>query len=532
MDVWEQIFSTNFFGPVRLTKALLPAMRTAGRGRIVMVSSQGGDPRHAGHRCLLGREGRPRTLGRITRAGDRPVRAGRLGAGGRNVQDRHPDRRGHDLRETPNGPYAQHHAELERRGRFLRFAASPERFAPAARQRSRRPAPFARRAVGADARLLMVGNRLLPARLLHTSPVEPSASQLPALCGPPRLQRERQTWLTPEDPLRVQDAHRRQARGRRRRARSPTSTRPPKRSLGEVADASKADMHRAIDAARRAFDETDWSTNRAFRQRCLRQLQRRSRPSRKSCGRSSSSRSAAPRMVTHGPQLDLPLADALRYPAKLIDEYPWDTELGDAMVSITGQLTTRKVWREPVGVVGAIVPWNFPFEVTINKLGQALATGNTVVLKAGTGHPVQCDPDRPADRRINRYPRGCRQRHHRIGPPGRGGAHTLAQGRPDLVHRLDSRRETNHGKGRGDDEAAVPRTRWQVGHHRSRRRRFRDGAARSVSHRACTPGRGAPTRHGCCCRGPATTRVWRSSRASTRTSCPETRRTPEPCADR
>ena len=33
-------------------------------------------------------------------------------------------------------------------------------------------------------------------------------------------------------------------------------------SLGEVADASKEDMHRAIDAARRAFDETDWSTNK------------------------------------------------------------------------------------------------------------------------------------------------------------------------------------------------------------------------------------------------------------------------------
>ena len=33
--------------------------------------------------------------------------------------------------------------------------------------------------------------------------------------------------------------------------------------LGEVADASKADMHRAIDAARRAFDETDWSTNKS-----------------------------------------------------------------------------------------------------------------------------------------------------------------------------------------------------------------------------------------------------------------------------
>ena len=42
--------------------------------------------------------------------------------------------------------------------------------------------------------------------------------------------------------------------------------------LGEVADASKADMQRAIDAARRAFDETDWSTHHALRKRCLEQL--------------------------------------------------------------------------------------------------------------------------------------------------------------------------------------------------------------------------------------------------------------------
>src|ERR1700682_3992804 len=42
--------------------------------------------------------------------------------------------------------------------------------------------------------------------------------------------------------------------------------------LGEVADASKADMHRAIDAARRAFDETDWSTDKELRKRCLLQL--------------------------------------------------------------------------------------------------------------------------------------------------------------------------------------------------------------------------------------------------------------------
>jgi acyl-CoA reductase-like NAD-dependent aldehyde dehydrogenase len=50
-------------------------------------------------------------------------------------------------------------------------------------------------------------------------------------------------------------------------------------------------------------------------------------------------------------------------------------------------MTRRTVWREPVGVVGAIVPWNYPFEVTINKLGQALATGNTVVLKPAPDTP-------------------------------------------------------------------------------------------------------------------------------------------------
>ena len=44
-------------------------------------------------------------------------------------------------------------------------------------------------------------------------------------------------------------------------------------------------------------------------------------------------------------------------------------------------------WREPVGVVGAIVPWNFPFEVTVQKLGQALATGNTVMFKPAPNTP-------------------------------------------------------------------------------------------------------------------------------------------------
>ncbi len=158
-------------------------------------------------------------------------------------------------------------------------------------------------------------------------------------------------------------------------------------SLGAVADASKEDMHRAIDAARRAFDETDWSTNHPFRQKCLLQLQDAIEAEQEQLREELILEVGCPRSVTYGPQLDAPLADALRYPAELIDHYPWQASLGDAMVSLTGINTTRKVWREPAGVVGAIVPWNFPFEVTIQKLGQALGTGNTVVLKPAPNTP-------------------------------------------------------------------------------------------------------------------------------------------------
>ncbi|HXW32977.1 MAG TPA: aldehyde dehydrogenase family protein [Acidimicrobiales bacterium] len=157
--------------------------------------------------------------------------------------------------------------------------------------------------------------------------------------------------------------------------------------LGEVADASKADMHRAIHAARRTFDGTDWSTNRALRKRCLEQFQEALEAEREELREELILEVGSPRSVTHGPQLDAPLSGALTYPAKLIDEYPWEVDLGDALSDVTGQLTTRRIWREPVGVVGAIVPWNFPFEVTINKLGQALATGNTVVLKPAPDTP-------------------------------------------------------------------------------------------------------------------------------------------------
>src|SRR4051794_20156158 len=158
-------------------------------------------------------------------------------------------------------------------------------------------------------------------------------------------------------------------------------------ALGEVADASKEDMHRAIDAARRAFDETDWSTNRELRKRCLLQLHDAIEAEKEELREELILEVGSPRAITFGPQLDAPLADGLKYPARLIDDYAWETDLGDRVISLTGANTAIRQWREPVGVVGAIVPWNFPFEVTINKLGQALATGNTVVLKPAPDTP-------------------------------------------------------------------------------------------------------------------------------------------------
>ena len=157
--------------------------------------------------------------------------------------------------------------------------------------------------------------------------------------------------------------------------------------IGETTDATAADMDRAIDAARRAFDESNWSTDHAFRKRCLEQLQEALEAEQEELREELILEVGCPRMVTQGPQLDAPLAGGLTHPAKLIEEYPWEVDLGEEVSALTGQLTAKRVWREPVGVVGAIVPWNYPFEVSIHKLGQALATGNTLVLKPAPDTP-------------------------------------------------------------------------------------------------------------------------------------------------
>jgi aldehyde dehydrogenase (NAD+) len=78
-------------------------------------------------------------------------------------------------------------------------------------------------------------------------------------------------------------------------------------------------MHRAIDAARRAFDETGWSTDRELRKRCLGQLQDALEKEQEELREELILEVGCPRMTTHANQLDIPLDAALRYPVKLID---------------------------------------------------------------------------------------------------------------------------------------------------------------------------------------------------------------------
>jgi aldehyde dehydrogenase (NAD+) len=83
--------------------------------------------------------------------------------------------------------------------------------------------------------------------------------------------------------------------------------------IGEVADASAAEMGRAIAAARRAFDTTAWSTDRDLRKRVLTQLQEALEGEQEELREQLIAEVGCPRMTTQGPQLDGPLASALRY---------------------------------------------------------------------------------------------------------------------------------------------------------------------------------------------------------------------------
>jgi aldehyde dehydrogenase (NAD+) len=154
--------------------------------------------------------------------------------------------------------------------------------------------------------------------------------------------------------------------------------------LGVAADATVDDMGQAIEAARRAFDESDWSTNVELRVRCVRQLQDVLTKHIEELRELTIAEVGAPRMLTSMAQLEGPVAD-LSFSADTAESYQWTTDFGIA--EPMGIKTHRTVAREGVGVVGAITPWNFPHQINLAKLGPALAAGNTVVLKPAPDTP-------------------------------------------------------------------------------------------------------------------------------------------------
>ncbi|HSV37152.1 MAG TPA: aldehyde dehydrogenase [Nocardioidaceae bacterium] len=159
--------------------------------------------------------------------------------------------------------------------------------------------------------------------------------------------------------------------------------------IGQAPDASAEDVDAAIAAARRAFDETDWSTNHEFRLRCLRQLHQALVDSGEAMRALTTAEAGAPAFLTSGPQYDVPV-ESLKWVLDLLESYEWETDLGVAKPM--GIKTRRTVRREAVGVVAAITPWNFPNQINLAKVGPALAAGNTVVLKPAPDTPwVACE---------------------------------------------------------------------------------------------------------------------------------------------
>ena len=452
MPTWEQMFSTNFFGPVRLTRALLPAMRAAGRGRIVMVSSMGAI------RGMPGIGAYSATKGALERwAESLSFEIAPFGLGVTVLVAGSFKTDILELTQTyadTDGPYAALHLGLE----TIRPPVPPLRPTARAVRARGRAAPSEEQRPFTPAR-----------RRASTAASSWSAA---ASCPPRLLQRitdravgHPPTRLPPRRPAPTGQRHRTTQRRREPLADSPAVEFEPRMLIdgklvdGEAGTFTNINPATEEPSARsptrrpptctgpstpRGAPSTrpDWSTDRAFRKQCLLQLQAALEAEQETLREELILEVGCPRMVTHGPQLDLPLADGLTYPAELIDEYPWETELGDAMVELTGTMTTRKVWREPVGVVGAIVPWNYPFEVTIHKLGQALATGNTVVLKPAPDTPFNATRIGRLVAERTDIPPGVLNVVTAVGPPRRRGAHPLTEGRPDLLHRLDTGRHS------------------------------------------------------------------------------------------
>jgi aldehyde dehydrogenase (NAD+) len=153
------------------------------------------------------------------------------------------------------------------------------------------------------------------------------------------------------------------------------------KEIAQVAEADAADVNRAVRAARAAFDGGPWrKMSAAERGRMLNRLADLIEQHADELALLESLDNGKPYQVAKAADLPLTIA-CYRYYAG------WADKLQGKTIPIAGDYFcyTR---HEPVGVVGQIIPWNFPLLMQAWKLGPALATGNTVVMKPAEQTPL------------------------------------------------------------------------------------------------------------------------------------------------
>jgi acyl-CoA reductase-like NAD-dependent aldehyde dehydrogenase len=148
-----------------------------------------------------------------------------------------------------------------------------------------------------------------------------------------------------------------------------------------VAEGAAEDVDRAVAAARAAFDDRRWADQSpANRKRVLLKLADLIRANRDELGLLESLDVGKP--IRDTLSVDVPSA------AKTIQWYAETIDKVYGEIGPTGPDALSLVTREPIGVVAVIVPWNYPLIITAWKLGAALATGNSVVLKPASQSPL------------------------------------------------------------------------------------------------------------------------------------------------
>jgi phenylacetaldehyde dehydrogenase len=154
--------------------------------------------------------------------------------------------------------------------------------------------------------------------------------------------------------------------------------------LARVAEGDQADIDMAVKAARKAFESGPWpEMSPSERGRLLWKLAELVDKHNEELAELETLDNGKP--VFFSRIVDVPtVSDAFRYYAG------WATKVEGATIPISapGAQYLAYTLREPVGVVGQIIPWNFPLIMASMKLGPALAVGCTVVLKPAEQTPL------------------------------------------------------------------------------------------------------------------------------------------------